>query len=116
MAYLTWVVRILLFLVLLGFAVRNLDIVHVHAFLGYEWQAPLVLVMLAALVLGVVVGVAGALRTALFLSARNRQPASPALPENCSQELSETLLRRFAAHSTIAGSLAQSPCYRSIRA
>ncbi len=78
MAYLTWLVRILLFLVLLGFAVRNLDVVHVHAFLGYEWQAPLVLVMLAALVLGVFVGAAGAMRTAWFLGSRNRQPA----PEN----------------------------------
>ena len=79
MAYLTWVVRILLFLVLLGFAVRNLDVVHVHAFLGYEWQAPLVLVLLAALVLGVLIGVVGALRTALYLSSRERQtPLAPA--------------------------------------
>lgn len=76
MAYLTWVVRILLFLVLLGFAVRNLESVHVHGFLGYEWQAPLVLVMLATLVVGVLVGVAGTLRTALAL--RRREPPIPA--------------------------------------
>ena len=78
MAYLTWVVRILLFLVLLGFAARNLDQVRVHGFLGYEWHAPLVLVMLAVLVLGVGIGIAGALRTALAL----RRRAPPAAPES----------------------------------
>lgn len=81
MAYLTWVVRILLFLVLLGFAARNLDIVHVHGYLNTEWQAPLVLVMLAALVVGVVIGVAGTLRTAVALSLRGRQPVEPLAPE-----------------------------------
>ncbi|MDE3011136.1 MAG: LapA family protein [Pseudomonadota bacterium] len=73
MAYLTWVIRILLFLVLLGLATRNLDPVHVHGFLGYEWKAPLALVMLVALVLGVAVGVAGTLRTAISLILRGRE-------------------------------------------
>jgi uncharacterized integral membrane protein len=77
MAYLTWLVRIVLFLVLLGFAVRNLELVHVHGFLGYEWHAPLVLVMLCALVTGVLIGTVGAIRTALVL----RRPGLTAAAE-----------------------------------
>lgn len=84
MAYFTWVARIVLFLLLLGFAARNLDVVHVHGFLGFEWQAPLVLVMLAALVVGVLLGAVGALRTALALRrpvAVEPAPGFTALPE-----------------------------------
>jgi uncharacterized integral membrane protein len=46
------------FLVLLGFAVKNLDGVTVRYFLGLEWQAPLVLVLLAFFAAGVGLGVA----------------------------------------------------------
>ena len=75
MAYITWVIRILLFLVLLGFAARNLDPVHVRGFLGLEWRAPLVVVMLVVLVTGVVLGVLGALRMAVAL--RRPLPQDP---------------------------------------
>jgi uncharacterized integral membrane protein len=73
MAYLTWVFRILLFVVLLGFAARNVDPVHVRGFLGYEWQAPLALVMLVTLACGAAIGVLGAISTALAL----RRPVAP---------------------------------------
>ena len=41
MRYLCWIVRLVLFIVLLGFAIKNTDPVSVHYFLGWEWRAPL---------------------------------------------------------------------------
>lgn len=57
MRYLAWFVRILLFLLLLGFAVRNTEQVTLHYYFGYEWNAPLVLVLLLFFSLGAVIGV-----------------------------------------------------------
>lgn len=59
MRYLIWFLRIVLFLLLLGFAVRNVEPVTLHYYFGYEWQAPLVLVILLFFALGVAVGAAG---------------------------------------------------------
>lgn len=50
--------RILLFLLLLGFAVRNAEPVTLRYYFGYEWQAPLVLIMFLFFALGIVVGAA----------------------------------------------------------
>ncbi len=55
MRYITWLLRFLLFLLLLGFALKNSELVRVSYYLGLEWQAPLVLVVLAAFSLGVIV-------------------------------------------------------------
>ena len=46
MRYLSWLFGFVLFLLALGFAVKNSDTVVVHYYLGYQWQASLVLVML----------------------------------------------------------------------
>ena len=56
--YLSWVLRIALFLLLLGFAVKNSELVMLRYYLGYEWQAPLVLIILIFTLVGVVIGVA----------------------------------------------------------
>lgn len=61
MRYFSWFLRILLFLLLLGFAAQNSDIVTLRYYLGYEWQAPLVLVMLVFFALGAALGVAACL-------------------------------------------------------
>jgi uncharacterized integral membrane protein len=58
MRYLKWALRLALFLLVLSFAVKNTDIVSVNYYLGYHWQAPLVLVLLVFFCLGVLVGVA----------------------------------------------------------
>jgi uncharacterized integral membrane protein len=50
------VVKLVLFLLLLGLAVRNSDVVTVRYFLGLEWQAPLVLVIFVAFAIGLVMG------------------------------------------------------------
>ncbi len=46
-----------LFLLLLEFAVKNLDNVAVRYFLGLEWQAPLAVVLLIFFIAGIVLGV-----------------------------------------------------------
>jgi len=61
MRYFAWIVRIALFVLLLGFAVKNSDTVTLHYYLGYEWQAPLVLVILLSFAIGAAVGVVASL-------------------------------------------------------
>ncbi|HJT50545.1 MAG TPA: LapA family protein [Nitrosospira sp.] len=58
MRYLIWFLRIVLFLLLLGFAVRNVELVTLYYYFGYEWTAPLVLVILFFFALGVTLGAA----------------------------------------------------------
>jgi uncharacterized integral membrane protein len=62
MSVLIWVVRVLFFIVVFAFAARNLVVVDVNGFLGYHWQAPLALVLLAALGVGVLLGIYGTVR------------------------------------------------------
>jgi lipopolysaccharide assembly protein A len=57
MRYLRWILRILLFAILLGFTIKNTDPVVVRYFLGWQWHAPLALVLLVFFVSGAVLGV-----------------------------------------------------------
>ncbi len=59
MKSLTLVFKIVLFLLLLGFAALNSDSVTLRYFLGMEWQAPLSLVILAAFAVGLLAGLLG---------------------------------------------------------
>jgi putative membrane protein len=61
MRYLSWLLGFVLFLLALGFAVKNSDTIVVHYYLGYQWQASLVLVILVFFFTGVAVGVAASL-------------------------------------------------------
>ncbi|MBK8072063.1 MAG: LapA family protein [Ramlibacter sp.] len=61
MRYLLWLLKAAIFFTLFAFALNNQDDVTVHFFFGTSWQAPLVLVVLAAFALGLVVGVLGML-------------------------------------------------------
>ncbi len=89
MRYLRWIVRLVVFVVLLGFAIKNTDPVSLHYFLGWEWRAPLALVLLVFFVAGAALGVmAGAAwlyrhrREVMQLRRELRQrqiPAEPAL-------------------------------------
>lgn len=49
-------IKILLFLLLLGFAVMNSESVSLRYFLGLEWQAPLSLVILVVFAVGLLTG------------------------------------------------------------
>ncbi len=53
--------KVLVFLLLLGFAFKNGDSVVVHYFLGLQWQAPLVLVLLVFFGIGIAAGVMASL-------------------------------------------------------
>ncbi|MGE5027543.1 MAG: LapA family protein [Betaproteobacteria bacterium] len=61
MRYLSWLLGFALFLLALGFAVKNSNAVVVQYYLGYQWQAPLVLVILVFFCAGVAVGVGASL-------------------------------------------------------
>lgn len=56
MKYLKWLLSIILFLMMLGFAVKNDDLVILRYFFGYEWQIPLVVVLLIFFMTGIVLG------------------------------------------------------------
>lgn len=56
MKYLIWILRAFLFLLLLGFAVKNDQPVVLSYFFGYEWHASLVLVLLLFFAAGTAVG------------------------------------------------------------
>ena len=58
---LQWVLKAAIFFTLFAFALNNQHDAVVHFFFGTAWQAPLVLVVLTAFVLGVSVGVLGML-------------------------------------------------------
>ena len=57
MRYLNWLLRVIVFIVLLGFAVKNDQPVTLRYFFGYEWQSSLVVVLLLFFAAGTVVGV-----------------------------------------------------------
>lgn len=61
MRYISWTIRILLFLVLLGFALKNTDPVLVRFYLGLQWQSPLVVVLLLVFAIGAVAGILASL-------------------------------------------------------
>ena len=60
MRYLSWTFRLLLFLLLFGFALKNADPVAVRFFLGARWEASLALVVLVFFGMGVAAGVVAA--------------------------------------------------------
>ena len=52
-----WIFKLLLFLIALTFAVKNTDAVTVRYYLGMQWQAPLIFVILLVFCAGAVAGV-----------------------------------------------------------
>lgn len=71
MRFLAWAFKILIFIVVLGFALQNSQPVILHYFLGYVWEGPLVVLLLAALLLGALLGLLALLPT-LFRLRRER--------------------------------------------
>jgi putative membrane protein len=63
MRIIVWLVRLLAFILLLGFAIKNDALVTVNFYLGTNWQLPLVLVMLLMFTAGAAVGVTAMLST-----------------------------------------------------
>ena len=67
MRVLLWCGRILIFLFLLAFALKNTDPVSVFFFYDTSWQAPLIIVVLAFFAGGVALGVLGLIGTVFNL-------------------------------------------------
>ncbi len=63
MRYLTWAIRLLFFLFLLAFAVKNTDPVILRFYFGLSWHEPLILLLLAFFAAGAVFGLVAALST-----------------------------------------------------
>ena len=61
--YLGLAFKLLVFLLVLGFALKNTDTVIFHSYLGYVWQAPLIVMLGLAFVLGALTGVLALLPT-----------------------------------------------------
>jgi len=90
MQALVWIIRLIVLLLILWFATKNVDPVTIHGLLDRTWQAPLVFVLLIAFVAGIVIGLLawvptvvrqrreiGRLKkTAARLAAINEAPAS----------------------------------------
>ena len=73
MKYLLWLLKAAIFFALFAFALNNQDPVLLRLF-GAHWEAPLVLLLLAALVVGVFLGMAVMLP--LWLRARRAAKAA----------------------------------------
>jgi len=58
--YLLWIIKLALFALALSFAVKNAEPVTVRYYLGSEWQAPLVFVLLLAFCAGIALGLVAA--------------------------------------------------------
>jgi len=57
MRYISWLVQMLVFIVLLGFALKNGQPVTLHYFFGYEWQSSLVIALLLFFSVGAGLGI-----------------------------------------------------------
>ena len=57
MRFISWLFQMLIFIMLLGFALKNAQPVTVYYFFGYEWQSTLVIVMLVFFVVGAGLGI-----------------------------------------------------------
>jgi uncharacterized integral membrane protein len=65
MRYIVWLLRIALFVALLGFALKNDQAVTLRYFFGYEWDTSLVVVLLCFFAIGAAVGILAMLGSVL---------------------------------------------------
>ncbi|MEY3746852.1 MAG: hypothetical protein RL194_311 [Pseudomonadota bacterium] len=56
MKYMLNVLLVILCLLVFGFAIKNVEPVELQYYLGFRWQAPLSLMLLTSLLIGVVIG------------------------------------------------------------
>ena len=63
MRYLSWFVKLALVILLSGFALKNAQMVTLRYYFDYQWEAPLVLLLLVFLIIGVAMGLLASLGT-----------------------------------------------------
>ncbi|MBI1284780.1 MAG: DUF1049 domain-containing protein [Thiobacillus sp.] len=76
--YLGLALKLLVFLLVLGFALKNSHTVTFYSFLDYMWQAPLIVMLGLAFVLGALTGVLALLPTLFRLRRESARTASAA--------------------------------------
>lgn len=106
MRYLSLISGIILFLMALGFALKNSNSITLHYFLGYQWQAPLVLVLVTVFCLGAASGIAATLglifrqrREIQKLRREIKSPMQPSAPPLPSSSLRQNDERETLLHS-----------------
>jgi uncharacterized integral membrane protein len=57
MKYIYTIFGLLLFILLLGFALKNSQAVELHYYLGFAWRAPLSLLLLITFSVGIIAGI-----------------------------------------------------------
>lgn len=57
MRYISWLFQMFVFIILLGFSLKNSQPVTLHYFFGYEWQSTLVIALLLFFAVGVGLGI-----------------------------------------------------------
>jgi uncharacterized integral membrane protein len=78
---LQWTLKAAVFFILLAFALNNQEDVSVHFLWGFQWRAPMVLVLLIVFTLGLVVGVLGMVPRWWRQRRLARTALQPATPE-----------------------------------
>lgn len=78
MRYFMWLLKAAIFFVVFAFALNNQEAMRLNLFFGAYWQAPVVLVLLLALTLGIFLGVA--VMIPIWLRARKLARAAPGGP------------------------------------
>lgn len=56
MRLISWLLRIVVFVLLVSFVAKNFDTVTLHYYLDYKYQLPLSIVLLICFALGMVIG------------------------------------------------------------
>lgn len=79
--YLGLAIKLVVFLLVLGFALKNSHSVVFYSYLGYIWQAPLIVMLGLAFVLGAATGLLALLPTLIRLRREAATKTAPAEPD-----------------------------------
>jgi lipopolysaccharide assembly protein A len=95
-----WLVRAFIFFALFAFALNNQQEVTVHWFFGFEWRAPMVIIVLAAFAAGCAVGVL-AMVPSWWRQRRVAKLAAPATGAQTPAEPSTQVSSNFGAEAAL---------------
>ena len=57
MRYLYTALKVILFILIMGFAIKNSQPAELHYYLGLSWEAPLTLILLITFIIGMLAGI-----------------------------------------------------------
>jgi uncharacterized integral membrane protein len=97
MRLLVWLLRAFIFFTLFAFALNNQQPATVRWFFGVQWQAPMVIVVLAAFAVGAAVGVVAMLPDAWRRWRQVKRLAPPPAPAPAAAPVTSILPSEFGA-------------------